>query len=251
MSQKKRILIVDDEADLVAIINEQMTASGYDTVTAYSGEEGLKKLVAYAPDLVVLDVVMPGIDGFQLFKAVKKHPATSNIPVIMLTARDNMKDTFTSLDADGFITKPFKFAELLEKIDLLLSNRVLVLTDDEIMKEKFADIFSGTGYDPYFVATEDEMCAKMQEHKFKKVIIYLAMLRKRPEDLLALIPTFRYKNPAIMLYCDSRVEGVEDDYQVAIDAIRNQWGRAGIDNFYDPRVSQLPFNSVLRSWVSV
>ena len=248
MSDKKRILIVDDEPDLVAVINERVSASGYETETAYSGEDGLKKIVAYSPHLIILDVMMPGIDGFQLFKAIKKYPATSNIPIIILTARDNMKDVFATLGVDGFIPKPFKFEELLEQISFLLVDRVLVLTDDGQMREKFADALHHTRYVPYFVATEEEMCAKMQKHKFKKVIIYLAMLQKKPEELLELIPTFCYKNPAFMLYCDSRVDGVSDDYQVAIDNIRIEWNRAGLEHFYDPRVNKLPLGVALKSW---
>ncbi len=118
MADKKRILIVDDERDLVETITFRLEASGYEVLAAYDGAEGLEKARTEKPDIILLDVMMPKMDGYQVCRMLKFDEEFKNIPIIMLTARgqDMDKKTGTDVGADGYITKPFDSKMLMEEI---------------------------------------------------------------------------------------------------------------------------------------
>jgi len=86
-AKKEKILIVDDTVDTVELLRKRFRADGFETVEAYDGEEGLQKVAECQPDLVVLDVMMPKIDGYAVCKRLKNDEATRNLPVLMLTAK--------------------------------------------------------------------------------------------------------------------------------------------------------------------
>ncbi|MGE0267542.1 MAG: response regulator [Candidatus Omnitrophota bacterium] len=113
----KRILIVDDEEDLVDMAKRKLERSGYEVEVAYNGKQGIDKVKADAFDLIVTDVVMPVMDGFTFYKLLKDDTKTSNIPVIILTARSNMEGSFRALGVDEFLSKPFDGGKLLDKIE--------------------------------------------------------------------------------------------------------------------------------------
>ena len=105
----KRILAVDDEPDILDILRYNLKREGYDVVTVSSGEDCLKKAEQLQPDLILLDLMLPGIDGLSACKKLKADKKTSHIPVIMLTAKGDESDIVTGLElgADDYITKPF------------------------------------------------------------------------------------------------------------------------------------------------
>lgn len=113
----KRILVVDDEPDLVDMVRRKLERNGFDVEIAYNGREAIDKVGGREFDLILTDVVMPVMDGFTFYKALKDNPNTSQIPVIILTARSNMEGSFRALGADDFLTKPFDGQDLLEKIE--------------------------------------------------------------------------------------------------------------------------------------
>lgn len=117
----KKILIIDDDPDILDVIRIHLENAGYETVSASDGREGLTRAIDDAPDLIITDVVMPKMDGFELFKSLKENKRTAVIPVLVLTARGTMEKTFTSMGADGFLVKPFEDYELLSKVSVLLS----------------------------------------------------------------------------------------------------------------------------------
>lgn len=110
-----KILVCDDERHIVRLIQVNLERQGYQVVTAYDGKEGLEKIRAEKPDLCVLDVMMPYMDGFEVLKALRKDAATMDLPVIMLTAKAQDKDVFEGYHygADMYLTKPFNPAELI------------------------------------------------------------------------------------------------------------------------------------------
>lgn len=128
MTQVKKIFVVDDDPDLVLTISSILEKEGYEVARAYDGVECMEKVRDLAPDLIVLDVMMPRKDGYKVCKELKKDPQLRSIPVILLTAvvehiptthyshRDGMET-----EADDFIDKPFKSAELLERIQQLIN----------------------------------------------------------------------------------------------------------------------------------
>ncbi|MCU0317474.1 MAG: response regulator [Fimbriimonadaceae bacterium] len=110
-----KILVCDDERHIVRLIQVNLERQGYKVVTAYDGKDGLEKVKAEKPDLVVLDVMMPYMDGFEVLKALRRDPATEALPVIMLTAKAQDKDVFEGYHygADMYLTKPFNPMELM------------------------------------------------------------------------------------------------------------------------------------------
>lgn len=119
---KHKILIVDDEPDVLELVIFNLGASGYEAITASNGNEALKKAQALAPHLIVLDIMMPEIDGIEVCKLLRRNPVTSEIPVIMLTAKTAEIDRIIALEigADDYITKPFSPRELILRIKKLL-----------------------------------------------------------------------------------------------------------------------------------
>ena len=111
----KKILAVDDERHIVRLVEVNLQRAGYEVVTAYDGREALEKVKAEKPDLVVLDVMMPYMDGFEVLKNLKSDPTTAEIPVIMLTAKAQDADVFRGWQSgvDCYLTKPFNPMELL------------------------------------------------------------------------------------------------------------------------------------------
>ncbi len=118
-----RILAVDDEPNIVRLIQVNLVRQGYTVETANNGVEALAKIRENRPDLLVSDVMMPEMGGFELLKNVRMDPALSDLPVIMLTAKTQDKDVMEGYThgADMYLTKPFNPAELLQFVKRILS----------------------------------------------------------------------------------------------------------------------------------
>jgi len=116
---KKRILIVEDDAALARVLSDNLTFAGFEVDTVDDGDEVVQRMRAFAPDLVLLDVMLPGVDGFELCGLVRQGGRT---PVIILTARDQKRDKLRGLElgADDYVTKPFDFEELQARIRAVL-----------------------------------------------------------------------------------------------------------------------------------
>jgi two-component system alkaline phosphatase synthesis response regulator PhoP len=127
MSEKKRILLVDDEPDFSMIVQAYLEKEGFDTELAYNGLEGYEKIRANPPDAVVLDVMMPEMDGYELCAKLKKDSALANIPVILLTAvADHVTSTRYShydgmnMEADDYLPKPASAEEITQSVKRLV-----------------------------------------------------------------------------------------------------------------------------------
>ncbi|HEX6251715.1 MAG TPA: diguanylate cyclase [Gemmatimonadaceae bacterium] len=133
---RKRILVVDDHADNVEVLRARLDAKGYDVATASGGEEALKSVAASAPDLILLDVMMPQVDGKEVARRIKSDHRLPFIPIIMQTALDSTQDRVEGLDAgaDDYITKPINFSELEARIRSML--RIKALQDDLEQRER-------------------------------------------------------------------------------------------------------------------
>ena len=117
-----KILVVDDEIHIIKIIAYKMRSAGYEVVSARDGVEALEQVRAGRPDLVLLDVMMPRMDGFQTLEALKADPATRDIPVFLLTvkSKDTDRQRGYQLGAEDYLTKPFSPNKLLERVDQAL-----------------------------------------------------------------------------------------------------------------------------------
>jgi len=122
-SVKPRILVVDDEPEAVELVEFNLKQSGYAVTTADDGAEALKKARAQTPDLIVLDVMLPEMDGFEICKSLRLDPATARVPIIMLTAKAAEIDRVLGLElgADDYLTKPFSPRELLLRVKKILA----------------------------------------------------------------------------------------------------------------------------------
>lgn len=118
----ERILIVEDDLDIAELVEINLVRKGYDVVKAHDGMEGLDVALKTAPDLIILDVMMPKKDGFSLYKDLRRDPRTSSVPVLFLTARAQLDDKISGLElgADDYVTKPFSSKELVLRIQAIL-----------------------------------------------------------------------------------------------------------------------------------
>jgi len=123
--RSKKILIVDDEIDLVETIRFPLEMEGYQVETAYNGEEALNKARNGNPDLILLDLMLPKLDGYKVCRLLKFDEKYKHIPILMLTAKTQEKDRILGKEtgADEYITKPFEMTELIEKIKTHLARQ--------------------------------------------------------------------------------------------------------------------------------
>ncbi len=122
MDDKRTIMVVDDNPDIVTIVKTILEVKGYVVQSAFSGQEVLKLLEGQKPDLIILDVMMPQMDGLEVLTRLKGDPGTASIPVILLTAKVQYEDVLGGykMGADYYITKPFTSTQLINGINLLL-----------------------------------------------------------------------------------------------------------------------------------
>lgn len=120
---KKKILIVEDEESLLKLESILLTSRGYEVKGVADGKSALEAIAAVKPDLVLLDIMLPEMDGFEVCRVIKGNDATRHIPVIMLTAKKSREDMIRGeqVGADWYITKPFKSAMVIETIQRFLA----------------------------------------------------------------------------------------------------------------------------------
>lgn len=113
----KKVLVVDDNKDIVWVVETILKRYGFEVMTTLKGEEVLKKVEAFHPQLILLDVFLSGIDGIEICNKLKESDHTRSIPVIMFSAHTNRKDVMKFCPADDFLQKPFDVNELVRKIN--------------------------------------------------------------------------------------------------------------------------------------
>ena len=130
-----RVLVVDDILSNVKLLEAKLTAEYFEVITAFNGAECLAKMDQGAPDIVLLDVMMPGMDGFEVCRRIKSNPRTAHVPVVMVTALDQPSDRVAGLEAgaDDFLTKPVDDAALFARVRSLV--RLKMMTDELRMRE--------------------------------------------------------------------------------------------------------------------
>lgn len=150
MQNKAKILIVDDEADVLELLAYNLEQSGYEVIRAHNGAEGVEKALKHLPDLIILDLMMPVMDGIQACEAIRREEKLSHAPVVFLTARGEEYSELAGFEAgaDDYIVKPIKPRILLKRIKALLKRgkaagevsipgNVLVFNDLEINKDEY------------------------------------------------------------------------------------------------------------------
>ena len=138
MSNKK-ILIIDDEKPIVEVLKINLEKEGYETIEAYDGEEGINLALNNSPDLILLDVMLPKVDGFTVCKKLRQ---TINTPIIMLTAKEDIVDKIIGLElgADDYVTKPFSIREVTARVKANLRKYNVAITKEEVENDKIIKI---------------------------------------------------------------------------------------------------------------
>lgn len=165
----EKILVIDDELNIVELLKYNLISSGYKVLYSLNGKDGLNLAIENKPDLILLDVMLPEMDGFDVCKEMKKNKGIENIPIIMLTAKGDEFDKILGLElgADDYITKPFSVRELLARIKVVLRRN---------QKEEVSDVI-GIG----------ELTIYMDKHEVVKAGIKLDLTLKEFELLKLLI----------------------------------------------------------------
>jgi len=134
---QKHILVVDDEKDILELVRYNLVREGYKVVCAATGEEALKKAASEAIDLMVLDLMLPGINGLEVTHKLKGDPKTQNLPIVMLTAKGEEADVVSGLElgADDYITKPFSPRVLAARVRAVLRRSKWEVTEDSPVLE--------------------------------------------------------------------------------------------------------------------
>ena len=119
----KRILIIEDDRSTVRLTEYTLQQAEYEVITAPDGFEGLRKAVSEHPDLIILDVMLPGLDGYEVCHRLRQKPETANLPILMVSAkaRQNDKDVGLKMGADAYLAKPVDPSEILAKVEALLA----------------------------------------------------------------------------------------------------------------------------------
>jgi len=161
--EKRKILLVDDDTSLLVTLSDFLRYEGYNVVTAESGERALEELKHLTPDLIILDMSMPGMGGVGFLKCISSQEGKPNHPVLVLTARANMAEFFANVDVDGFVSKPCAPSDLLMEVGRILflrgsskaqgkqgrsteRNRILIGEDDKLVAQAVMDAFIDDGF---------------------------------------------------------------------------------------------------------
>ncbi len=130
---KKNIFVVEDEEDILDLIRHHLTKEGFAVATATNGLEAVKAVQRKPPDLILLDLMLPGLDGLEVCRQLKKDPKTAGVPILMVTAKDEESDVVTGLElgADDYIVKPFRMKELIARVRAALRRQRPALLDKE------------------------------------------------------------------------------------------------------------------------
>lgn len=130
---KERILVVDDEEDILELVRFHLAREGYHVLSALSGEKALETARKEVPDLIVLDLMLPGIDGLEVARKLRNDAGTKAIPIIMLTAKGEEADVVTGLElgADDYVTKPFSPRILVARVKAVFRRKIRETADDD------------------------------------------------------------------------------------------------------------------------
>lgn len=128
MTKKKKVLLTDDEPNIVRVVSARLKAHGYEVAEAYDGEEALAKIDTEKPDILLLDIMLPKMDGFEVCSRIRSSEAYRNIPIILFSAKTQEEDKKKGREvkADAYISKPFDPQRLIETIEHLLSKEPLL-----------------------------------------------------------------------------------------------------------------------------
>jgi len=232
--KKKKILIVEDDPGVIDMLELLLDQAGYTTLMAQDGREGLAKAIKYSPDLIITDILMPVMDGYTFFKELKKSQLTRHIPVLILTARGQMHDTFEVLGADAFIEKPSESQWLLLTINELLtktkksqkSKRILLAGSNPEIVKNMVEQFKNKGLQCDYVFTGPDIISQSVLFNPHIIIMEVQMsIDRSSSDIIKairLMPRFKSIPILVYSYYDVGELGVYEFHQKATMISKHQ-----------------------------
>ena len=219
------ILLIDDNKHLRVTLSDQLIHQGYDCVTAASGEEALKKMEEISPSLIILDISMPGMGGIGFLRQIQDKDGNPRYPVLVLTARETMREFFGTVTVDGFLAKPCPMSELLTKIQEVFSLRAvkeqneesaptetatslrsaILAEDDPTVSTQIVKSFRAAGIDVEIVDSGPQLLEKAPNMRPDVIVMKQLLPRMNGNvlaPLLAAMPSLEHV--PIVLYDDTR-----------------------------------------------
>ena len=206
----RKILVVEDEHPVAEMIKFGLEHAGYKVVLAVNGEEGLFLISQHHPDLIISDILMPVMDGFTFYKELKKNAATSHIPVLILTARGKMEDSFKVIGVDDFIVKPFDVDVLLAKIENFLqkvpqavntNKNILVVGSVAAVVEKIVSQMKKKGCLVESTTDGSQVLSKAMKFKPDLILIEVTMPQAPPEEIVRAVRCLsQFNRTSILIY---------------------------------------------------
>jgi CheY-like chemotaxis protein len=227
---KKQILLIDDDTSLLITLSDFLIHDGYDVMTANSGEQGLKVLEDLTPDLIILDMSMPGMDGVGFLREASDSSGKPRYPVMVLTARANMAESFAEVEVDGFVAKPCDPQVLLAEVARIIfqrsgetvgsgssssggGGRVLLAEDDAQAALLISSALRNRGYDVVSVAAGPDVLERAIIEKPDIVVVKQILANMNGDAISELLHKMpNTQSIPIILYDDTVGDGGHPDY---------------------------------------
>lgn len=224
--EQKKILIIDDEQTQRILLANIFEAAGHAVTQAEDGEKGFRLARDIKPDLIITDVLMPKMDGFTFFKELKTSDLTSNIPVLIITGRAKMEETFKVMGADDFILKPVRNEELLSKADRLLGlgrsrtsyapqrgrKRVLVVGEDGELVKKLVSFLDKEGCHTDMVTLDAQVISRALVFLPDIIVIDILMEGLPSHTMIKVLRQMsEFENVPMVGYCFYRLSDFENE----------------------------------------
>ena len=213
--QRKRVLVIDDNKNLIKGLGDFLDFKGFEVATAESGEEGLAKMGGFNPDIILLDIAMPGMGGVGFLKRVTMPDGKLQYPVLVFTARSTTKEFFESIAVDGFIAKPYDKNELVNRMQEILSRQRPRVTDDsasviraallgedeQLVADRLEKTFHNAGYQVEVVASGPEVVEKAAVNQPSVIVMKHILPRMNGKAVKALLESMpRTASIPVVLY---------------------------------------------------
>lgn len=229
--EKKLILLIDDDTSLLLTLSDFLIHEGYEVVTANSGEQGLKRLGQVEPDLIILDMNMPGMGGVGFLREISSSSGKPSHPVLVLTARANMADFFANVEVEGFIAKPCDPNDLLLEVGRIIflrsaqptpdeddessrpTGKILLGEDDEEVSDPLVGAFRRAGHEVVIIRNGPDVVERAIVERPDVVVIKRILARLNGDmvaDLLHKMPSTQ--DVPIVLYDSSMPDAPLPDY---------------------------------------
>ena len=217
---KKTILLVDDNKSVIEIIRALLVRNDYEVVAATSAREATARLNEANVDLIISDIMMPEVDGFEFARKLQEDDATAEIPIIYLTALDSLEDEFEGYMAGAvdYMTKPFKARDLLDKVERVLQRmesgmplvmrrglavdvaRVLVLAAQESRRVQIEGVLKDGGYESRSAPSEPASFKLLDEQSFHLLLAQAGPGCLTGEDIVRFLSTFKMQIPLVVIH---------------------------------------------------